>query len=331
MAIALTPTLRRPESARLPAKWVAATLALALSPALAFLYLQERRCALRYLLMNGLVLSLGGLFAFVGYEQFTLGVVLFCNFALVGVPGAAHVNTYSLESRKYGKRPLCATLPFVLSLPVVIAMSLYALTIWLNVKHMENTAMVPTLPQGAPYILDKVSFHWRAPRRGDIIEFTSRSALGEVTRISRIIGLPGDRIAMRSGLPVLNGTALPREAQGDIDLKDGISIVPAASFVEILPESTVYSVIKSEAAGTGPFDHRPEVAVLPESYFVLGDNRDVARDSRDQIQVGLVRQADILGNVIPLRLTEEEEARAARSLDWLLGLVGLSKDNSNPA
>lgn len=329
--VMVSQTLRKPVTVRLPSKWVAATLSLALSPALAFLYLQQRRCALRYLVMNALVLSLGGILAFIGYDQFTFGVVMFCNFALVSVPGAAHINTWSLEDRHFGRRPLCSRLPFVLSLPVVFALSLYTINIWLNLKHAETTAMVPTLPQGTPYILDRVSFHWRAPRRGDIIEFTSRGTVGEVTRISRIIGLPGDRIAMRSGLPVLNGTALTRMEQSNYDLKQGVSLLSVSSFVETLPENTVYEIIKSETPGSAPFDHRPEMPVLPESYFVLGDNRDVARDSRDQLQVGLVRRADILGNVIPLRLTQEEEAGMARSLDWLMGLVGLSDGKTNPA
>lgn len=330
MAASLPQTRRMPSTEFTPAKWIAAILALALSPALAFLYLQERSCARRYLLLNLLVFSLGGLFAFLGYEQFTLSVVLFCNFALVSVPGAAHINAYSLEDRHYERRPLCSRLPFLLSLPILFALAVYALDSLLSVKHMENTAMAPTLPQGVPYVLDKVSFQWREPRRGDIVAFTSRSPLGDVTRISRIIGLPGDSIAVEAGRPVLNDVPLPRVQEGEYVPTIDASTAMAASYVEKLPEGVVFAVRKSVSAGSAPFDHRPEITVAPDSFYVLGDNRDVARDSRDQLQVGLVKRSDIVGHVFPLLLTEHQETSFMRGLAWLKGLFVFSDPKADP-
>jgi signal peptidase I len=104
------------------------------------------------------------------------------------------------------------------------------------------------------------------PDRGDIIVFES-SLVDEngihKKLIKRIVGLPGDAIAIHDGYVWLDGKKLDEPFT-----RDGETI--------------------------GNMD---EIKIPEDDYFVMGDNRLVSLDSRSP-EVGLVRKGDIVGKVI---------------------------------
>src|SRR5438105_14712997 len=99
------------------------------------------------------------------------------------------VATQSRKPRKSLFQELLETLLLTLVLFGIARFSLQ------NFK-VDGTSMVPTLQSGEYILVDKISYRFHLPARGDIVVFKYP---GDLTRdfIKRVIGLPGDRIAIR--------------------------------------------------------------------------------------------------------------------------------------
>src|ERR1700732_26558 len=136
------------------------------------------------------------------------------------------------------------------------------------------------------------------PQRGDVVVFRWPGDRSQIW-VKRVIGLPGDRIAMRNGRLWINGAAVALKADGmdQAETEDG-SLQPVARFIETLPGNRSHTIFKN--AGIGPFDNMPEVVVPSDSLFVMGDNRDNSADSRIAVNaggVGLLPVGDLVGRV----------------------------------
>ena len=164
------------------------------------------------------------------------------------------------------------------------------------------------------------------PARGDIIVFkTPRD--NRTDYIKRVIGLPGDRLAMVRGAIDLNGTRLARRAVASIDIARGAApgCVAAsvaggcrfAAFAETLPGGRAVTTLDI-APGRGR-DDMPEVVVPPGHVFVLGDNRDDSADSRFSLAeggVGMVPLANIVGRADRIFFSIDPAARVADPVHW---------------
>lgn len=110
--------------------------------------------------------------------------------------------------------------------------------------HIEDTPLahfLPTTRQGS------IDYLFGGPQRGDIAIFLSPVEPG-VDYIKRVIGLPGDRVAVHDGRVYVNGTPL------------------SEAYIEFPPD---YRFPSAGDSTTVPRD----------SYFVLGDNRPESLDS----------------------------------------------------
>ena len=136
------------------------------------------------------------------------------------------------------------------------------------------------------------------PKRGDVVVFRWPGDRSQVW-VKRVIGLPGDRVAMRGGHVVINGEAAQWQADGlgQMETEAGAN-TPTQRLIETLPGGRRHLIFKM--VPREPLDNMPEVTVPPGHLFVMGDNRDNSADSRVPVKaggVGLLPAVDLVGRV----------------------------------
>ena len=167
---------------------------------------------------------------------------------------------------------------------------------------------------------------WGAePERGDVVVFKFPPN-PKLDYIKRVIGLPGDRIQVVSGVLHINGEPVKREKVGVIDNPDITEENrPVDVYMETLPNGVSYETLDLTPNGIG--DETREFVVPDRSYFMMGDNRDNSTDSR--FNVGMVPEANLVGraNIIffsiaggasPLEVWRwPSELRLGRFFNWV--------------
>ena len=208
---------------------------------------------------------------------------------------------------------------------------------------IPSGSMRPTLLEGDYLFVSKYSYGysnasipfmpdlfsgriWGAePERGDVVVFKFPPN-PKLDYIKRVIGLPGDRIQVVSGVLHINGEPVKREKVGVIDNPDITEENrPVDVYMETLPNGVSYETLDLTPNGIG--DETREFVVPDRSYFMMGDNRDNSTDSR--FNVGMVPEANLVGraNIIffsiaggasPLEVWRwPSELRLGRFFNWV--------------
>ena len=146
------------------------------------------------------------------------------------------------------------------------------------------------------------------PERGDVIVFKLPED-NQTDYIKRLIGLPGDRIQVKSGLLHINGEPVDLIPDGQFvepNVRQGpeqrsprcIRAVSTATdcvkarFTERLPDGLEHTVLRVDSDATSM--NNTSVFTVPEGhYFFMGDNRDNSQDSRSR--VGFVPAENLVG------------------------------------
>ena len=133
---------------------------------------------------------------------------------------------------------------------IITVVSVLAARRWLGEPiYIASDSMAPTLTKGHHLLLDKVTYRFRAPLRGEILAF--KSPVGEDHEsVKRVIAVAGDTVELRQKKVHLNG-----EAQLEI--------------------YAYYARPDEALAG----DSLGPLTVPGGAVFVLGDNRDNSNDS----------------------------------------------------
>src|SRR5262245_1563622 len=128
------------------------------------------------------------------------------------------------------------------------------------------------------------------PERGDVVVFRLPKD-DSIDYIKRVIGLPGDRIAVIDGLLHINGVPVKRERVADfIDDENGAHV---RRWRETLPNGVSYQTLDLQDQGT--LDNTGEYLGPPGHDFMMGDNRDDSIDSRVPSAVGYVPFENLVG------------------------------------
>ena len=115
------------------------------------------------------------------------------------------------------------------------------------------------------------------PERGDIIIFRPPHKM-DMRFIKRLIGLPGDKVQMISGVLYINDKAIDREFVGKVTNENGDEY---KRYIEILPNGVkYYAQYATSKMRAGLSDNTPVFNVPEGEYFFMGDNRNESDDSR---------------------------------------------------
>jgi signal peptidase I len=165
-------------------------------------------------------------------------------------------------------------------------------------------SMNPTIVEGDRIFVNKLAYDlkipyttrhlakWQNPERGDIVVFFS-PANGQ-RLVKRIIGLPGDTIAMRNNRLFINGRRVVYRASTQSEKRYAAHQLEEeldGRFHQILVESNPLSL------------HTFAPVKIPERhYFAMGDNRDNSKDSR---YFGCVERSRIVGRATAVVISLE--------------------------
>jgi signal peptidase I len=130
---------------------------------------------------------------------------------------------------------------------VAFVLALVIRAFFLQVFWIPSGSMEPTLDIKDRIVVNKVAYHFRDPRRQEVVVFRRVGVPAEpkTDLIKRVMGLPGERLAIMNGTVYINGKPVKEDHP-----------------------------MNPDRANYGP------VTIPEDSYFVMGDNRGASADSR---------------------------------------------------
>jgi signal peptidase I len=145
--------------------------------------------------------------------------------------------------------------------------------------RVPTDSMAPTIQHGDRVIVDKLSLHVRAPRRGEVVAFR----MGGKVYVKRAIAFGGEHVSLRDGVVRVNGAEVRSRVAPD-------PAVPAYPLDRRCGEDRAGN-------GTRPatLDADGTCVVPAGAVFVMGDNRINSADSR---YIGAIPADWIFGRVV---------------------------------
>lgn len=159
---------------------------------------------------------------------------------------------------------------------VVVALVLVTQAFVVKPYRIPSTSMERTLMVGDRVLVNRLVYHFRSVRRGDIVVFKwPRNR--KIVFVKRVVGLPGDTLSLRDGHLLVNGVM---QTECYVARQDGKPLPTLAA--SVMDGSTVADAWSLQEPYKVPAGH----------YFVMGDNRAVSDDSRVW---GPISRSDIIG------------------------------------
>lgn len=141
--------------------------------------------------------------------------------------------------------------PWIETLKTLVTAGILAIgirTFVAEARYIPSESMLPTLEVQDRLIIEKISYHFKDPKRGDVVVFNPTEILEQQNYkdafIKRVIGIPGDTVQVRGGHVYVNGKQLEED------------------YINQAPD----------------YEYGP-VTVPENHYLVFGDNRNNSYDS----------------------------------------------------
>ena len=149
-------------------------------------------------------------------------------------------------------------LEWIQAIVIAVVLALLIRTFLFEVIQIEGSSMMPTFHEKDRVVVDRLTYRFSAPKRGDVVIFKNPDDMS-LNYIKRVIAVPGETVEVKDGKVYVND--------------------------EPLSEPYIQEP---------PLDYFEKVTVPQNTIFVLGDNRNHSRDSRDP-SVGFIPTVNILG------------------------------------
>ena len=196
------------------------------------------------------------------------------------------------------EKPRETTVEFLASLAAVLVTGLFIITFILQAFEIPSSSMEDTLLIGDHVFVNREQFApktswmpilpYRDIKRGDIVVFLSPAEPGLYV-VKRIIGIPGDRIHLMDGVVYRNGEKL---SESYVMHKGPIAYDPYRDNFPAVPPSETYNVSPEWQLLMRTHIEGQDMVVPKDSYFGMGDNRDVSLDSR---YWGFIPKENVIG------------------------------------
>lgn len=198
---------------------------------------------------------------------------------------------------------------------------------------IPSSSMEPGLVTGDYLVVSKFAYGWsraslplnpplpdgrlfgRSVGRGDVVVFR-RPSDPQQSWVKRVIGLPGDRVQVASGVVAVNGRVIPRaplDVVSDYDM-------PSRRVLEVRETLADGRSWITYDGGSGlPGDDTGVFVVPAGQYFMMGDNRDNSLDSRwpADVGVGLLPADNIVGKAEVVVASWKPGAGLFKPWSWL--------------
>lgn len=172
----------------------------------------------------------------------------------VPTPAPAPLEPPAWQRFVVGRRPVRT----LVRIALVVGAAFLIFTVILMPVRGVGVSMAPTIRPGEFVLVSRLTYRMREPARGDIVAV--RLAGRRAVYVKRLVALPGERLAMRGGQMIVNGTRL-----------DEPYVIHRAAW------------------------QLDETRLGDDEYFVVGDNRGMPMAMHD---MGTTSRARLLGTVI---------------------------------
>lgn len=152
-------------------------------------------------------------------------------------------------------------LEWIVCIIVAVALALTFNTFVAQLIIVDGSSMAPTLHNGERMFVTRYTYRFRLPERGEVVILHYPDAGDRDNYVKRVVGLPGDTVEIQGGILYVNDQAIDEPYLAE-PMEDGLAKLT-------VPEGCVY---------------------------VLGDNRNISRDSR-YFDVGPIALDHLLGEV----------------------------------
>ena len=143
-------------------------------------------------------------------------------------------------------------------LATIIVASVLVFGFWLLPVRAHGPSMLPTFEAGSLRFVNTLAYAWRHPGRADIVAI--RMAGRHAVYVKRVIGLPGERVRIASGVVHVDGAPIDEP------------------YVRFRADWDV-----------------SEVALGPDEFFVIGDNRGMRARLHE---FGIARRERLVGKIL---------------------------------
>ena len=135
----------------------------------------------------------------------------------------------------------------------------------------------------------------------DIVTFSGKEHYTtDINLVKRVIAIPGDRVRVENGVVYVNDQSAQLTPKGKMvyrDIQHG-DYYNLSLYEEKLPcsDAPVHTVAYIDEAKGSQANNFSEITVPEGHYFVMGDDRDLSKDSR--CGLGLVPEENLMGRAI---------------------------------